>query len=226
MINWQEIKTVLLDMDGTLLDLHFDNYFWLEHLPRRFAEINNIPQEDAQTSLMDKIEAQQGHLNWYCLDYWSQELSLDVTALKREVRHLIKFRPHVEDFLKELQSTGHRVVLVTNAHRGSLDLKQEQVDLAQYMDRIISSHDFQIPKENPEFWKRVQEVEPFDPETTLLIDDSLPVLRSAKLFGIRHLLTILLPDSQKPRRDAQGLDSGIKAIDHFNEILPSNDRSA
>ena len=26
MINWQQIDTVFLDMDGTLLDLHFDNY--------------------------------------------------------------------------------------------------------------------------------------------------------------------------------------------------------
>ncbi|MCP4043692.1 MAG: haloacid dehalogenase, partial [Gammaproteobacteria bacterium] len=34
-INWNSIHTVLLDMDGTLLDLHFDNQFWLEHVPLR-----------------------------------------------------------------------------------------------------------------------------------------------------------------------------------------------
>ncbi|HBT55971.1 MAG TPA: haloacid dehalogenase, partial [Pseudomonas sp.] len=33
MLNWNAIDTVLLDMDGTLLDLHFDNHFWLEHMP-------------------------------------------------------------------------------------------------------------------------------------------------------------------------------------------------
>ena len=27
---WRDIDTVLLDMDGTLLDLHYDNHFWLE----------------------------------------------------------------------------------------------------------------------------------------------------------------------------------------------------
>ncbi|HNG60363.1 MAG TPA: haloacid dehalogenase, partial [Cellvibrionaceae bacterium] len=40
MIPWQAIDTLLLDMDGTLLDLHYDNYFWLEYLPRAFAAKN------------------------------------------------------------------------------------------------------------------------------------------------------------------------------------------
>ena len=30
MVEWSKIDTVFFDMDGTLLDLHFDNYFWLE----------------------------------------------------------------------------------------------------------------------------------------------------------------------------------------------------
>jgi len=32
-INWSEIDTILLDMDGTLLDLNFDLHFWMEYLP-------------------------------------------------------------------------------------------------------------------------------------------------------------------------------------------------
>ena len=33
--DWSCIEVVCLDMDGTVLDLHFDNLFWLEVLPRR-----------------------------------------------------------------------------------------------------------------------------------------------------------------------------------------------
>ena len=38
MINWKNIDTVLLDMDGTLLDLHFDNHFWQTFVPLRYAQ--------------------------------------------------------------------------------------------------------------------------------------------------------------------------------------------
>ena len=221
MINWQEISTVLLDMDGTLLDLHFDNHFWLEHLPKRFAEINAIPPTEATQALVAKFNAQQGRLNWYCLDYWSRELDLDISALKREIQHLIRFRPHVETFLEELKNTHHRVILVTNAHRKSLELKLEHARLDQYMDLIVSSHDLQLPKEDVRFWEKLRLLENFDPNTTLLIDDSLAVLRSAQNYGIRHLLTIMLPDSQKPRRQLDEADQHIPGIDHFDQILPS-----
>lgn len=38
MLAWQEIDTVLLDMDGTLIDLHFDNYFWQRLVPERWGQ--------------------------------------------------------------------------------------------------------------------------------------------------------------------------------------------
>ncbi len=221
MVNWQQISTVLLDMDGTLLDLHFDNYFWLEHLPKRFAEAKAISETEAAQTLTNIINAQQGKLNWYCLDYWSRELNMDIPALKHEIQHLIRFRPQVETFLEELKNTHHRVILATNAHRMSLELKLEHAHLRQYMDRIVSSHDFQVPKEDPKFWEHLREVEDFDPESTLLIDDSFAVLHSAQSYGIRHLLTIMQPDSQKPRRQLDEANKHILGIDHFDQILPS-----
>ena len=39
---WPEIHTVLLDMDGTLLDLRFDNHFWRELVPERYAERHGL----------------------------------------------------------------------------------------------------------------------------------------------------------------------------------------
>lgn len=216
MIDWHKIQTVFLDMDGTLLDLHFDNYFWLTHLPKRFAEQRNMNESVALTHLNSLIQSQEGTLNWYCVDYWTEELGLDIRQLKEEVQHLIAFRPHVRDFLSTLQNTHHRVALVTNAHHKSLNLKLSITGLDQYVDAIYCSHDFGYPKENVIFWQRLQAIEPFDPEYTLMIDDSLPVLRAAKAFGIKHLLTIAQPDSQHPPRQSDEFSN----ID-FNQNRPA-----
>lgn len=51
MLDWTAIDTVLLDMDGTLLDLHFDNFFWLEYLPLRYAEQHSLPLPVAKARL-------------------------------------------------------------------------------------------------------------------------------------------------------------------------------
>ncbi|WP_431687758.1 GMP/IMP nucleotidase [Hahella sp. NBU794] len=218
MLDWSAIDTILLDMDGTLLDLHFDNFFWMEHLPKRLAELKDIHPEVVSKDLLDKVRQLQGQLNWYCLDYWSRELDVDIPTLKEEVRHLIGYRPFVEEFLKTMRDSHHRVVMVTNAHRKSLDLKLRQVDLTPYFDNIVSSHDFGVPKEDNAFWSRLQEVEPFQPDRALLIDDSLPVLRSAKEYGVAHLLAVLHPDSKRPANE----ETEFKGILHFDQILPAN----
>jgi len=213
---WQEIDSVLLDMDGTLLDLHFDNFFWLEHLPRRYARIHERDEDAARLELAERFRAEQGSLNWYCVDHWSRELGLDVSALKREVRHLIAVRPYVEEFLVRLHASRQRVLLVTNAHHKSLELKLAHVGLERWFDAIVSSHDFRRAKEEPGFWAALAAVEPFDPARTLLVDDSLPVLDSARLFGIAQLVTIRKPDTTRPEKDT----GDYPAIDDFSQLMP------
>ncbi|MDF2182624.1 GMP/IMP nucleotidase [Neptuniibacter sp. CAU 1671] len=220
MVDWQEIETVLLDMDGTLLDLHFDSHFWLEHLPLRYAEIHQLDPDEARNWLHERIVQEQGHLHWYCIDYWTRELNVPINALKLEVADRIAFRPHVQDFLAELKQQKIRSVIVTNAHQDSLMLKIKHTGLDQLVDKVICSHDLGLPKEDPRFWDQLLEVEPFDAAHTLLVDDSLPVLQSARQYGIRYLLSIYQPDSEKPHRQ---IDE-FAAIHHFNEIFPDKTR--
>jgi HAD superfamily hydrolase (TIGR01509 family) len=216
MIDWQGVHTVLLDMDGTLLDLHFDNHFWLDHMPRRYAEHRGMALEPAREELYALYRQVEGTLDWYCLDYWTRTLGLDVAVLKEEVDHLIAIHPHVVEFLDALRGSGRRAVLVTNAHVKSLRLKMGRTRLGGHLDRVVCAHDFRRPKEDPTFWEHLRHVEPFDPRSTLLVDDSLAVLRSARRFGIRHLLSVSCPDTRKPPRDT----GEFEAMVSFRDIMP------
>ena len=217
MIEWDAIDTVLLDRDGTLLDLHYDNYFWSRHVPLRYAEIHQQDEAESRRKLHAQFEKARGSLAWYSLDYWSEQLKLDIPALKREVQHMIKVRPHVEEFLSRLQRSPKRVLLVTNAHRKALDIKLARTRLGDWFDEIVVSHDLQAPKEDIEFWHRLHALHPFQPKRTLLIDDTESVLDAAHRYGISHLLTLLQPDSQLQKR----LDTRFTGIHHFDEIMPA-----
>jgi len=216
-VDWNEVETVFLDMDGTLLDLHFDNHFWLEYVPRRYAEKQGITLEAAKAELARRYKAVEGTLDWYCLDYWSRELALDIPLLKQEVEHLIALHPHVLDFLEWLKKADKARLLVTNAHQKALELKLRKTRLDGYLDGVISAHELGLPKENPAFWQRLGQRVHFDPQRTLFIDDSLPVLESARAAGIGQLLRIRHPDSRQPPTSG----GTFPALDHFQPLTES-----
>jgi len=215
-LDWSQIDTVLLDMDGTLLDLHYDNHFWLEHVPRRYAEKHALTLEAAREALRSRYKNVEGTLDWYCVDYWTRELDLDIALLKEEVNHLIGVHPHVIDFLDAVRARGKRLVLVTNAHGKSLNIKFRRTQLNGHFDAVVCAHDLGLPKEYPAFWDKMQAVEPFAKDRALLVDDSLPVLRSAKNYGIAHLLAVRNPDSKLPEKDV----GEFAAIGSFRDLLP------
>jgi len=216
MIAWSEVDTVMLDMDGTLLDLNFDNHFWKEFVPLRYAQLHDIDLQQAKQILEPRFKAMEGKLEWYCLDYWSEDLKLDIVGLKQEVAELIAVHPHVIEFLEAARAVGKRLLLVTNAHRDSLTLKMDKTCLQVFFDAIISSHDFGLAKEQAGFWQALQTSHVFEKQSALLVDDSLPVLRSAREFGLAHLVAVSKPDSRQPQR----LVTEFPAIVDFRQLLP------
>jgi len=204
-------------MDGTLLDLHFDNYFWHDLVPEHISRQSGISKEDAQTQVLMTSNRLRGTLDWYCLDYWTDELQLDLTKLKENIRNKISIRPHVEPLLGYLRQQKCRLLLVTNAHPFNLQLKLTETGIDEYFHNCISSHSLNLAKENAGFWGRLQDLEPFEPKRTLLIDDNLSVLHQARREGIKHLYGISKPDSQKPEVSSDDFPQ----IKDFRQLIPA-----
>ncbi|HEY5975243.1 MAG TPA: HAD-IA family hydrolase [Geobacteraceae bacterium] len=215
-IDWRKIDTVLLDMDGTLLDRHFDDHFWLEHVPKRYAARFHIPLNLAKQQLYALFRSQERTLNWTDLDYWSDRLGLDIPQLKLEVAHLIAVHPFVVEFLLFLRHHGKAVHLVTNAHGKTLSLKMARTKLGAYFDSIISAHDLGLPKEDPAFWGRLQERLPYDPTRTMLGEDSETNLETAAGFGIGYLIYISRFSSASQPVPSPRFTS----IHYFSQLLP------
>jgi 5'-nucleotidase len=209
--DWSAIDTVLLDMDGTLLDLAYDKRFWEEHLPRRVAEIRGIAVEEAHRLMRPIFDSTAGTLDWYCINYWSQALALDIVAMKRSTRHEIDWLPEARAFLDRVRASGRRLVLVTNAHPEIFAIKDAHLGIRRRFDAVYSSHDFGVPKEIVGFWGRLAAREPFDPARTLFADDNAAVLEAARAHGIRWVYAVRRPVHRAPAR-AANVFAGVESV--------------
>jgi putative hydrolase of the HAD superfamily len=215
-IDWNTIDTVLLDMDGTLLDRHFDDHFWLEHVPKRWAAQNGTSIDHARTLLHALFKSQEQTLNWTDLDYWSQRLRLDIPQLKREVEHLIAVHPFVMEFLLFLRQHRKNIWLVTNAHSKTLDLKMKTTRIGAYFDGIVSAHQVGLPKEDRRFWGALQRFVSYDPRRTLLGEDSETNLATAEQYGIGYLVYISRFSSAIQPKPSPVFAS----IEYFSALIP------
>ena len=205
----------MLDMDGTILDLAFDSYVWKQLVPERYAVHHDLPHEVARKRLFAKYASIQGDLEWYCLDHWSERLGFDVLGLHEEVHDRIEYLPGAQAFLKHVRDLDIRVLLVTNSHPDTLHLKESTLGFSRYFDGLHSAHSYGHAKEHQDFWHALQDEEGFDPQTTLFVDDTLPVLRSAAKYGIKMPVTVTYPDTSEPKRNG----SEFVGVEGIHELL-------
>ncbi|NCF31950.1 MAG: GMP/IMP nucleotidase [Proteobacteria bacterium] len=216
-LNWQSIDTVLLDVDGTLLDLHYDNFVWDQLIPEAYANLKQLPLPDAKQQLMEQMRLVHGTIDFYSFDFWSEQTGLDITGLHQQESQRIRYRADAEAFLDWLAQSAHDAIIATNADHNSLGIKEHVMALSQRVDQVFSSQDFGRPKEEQGFWTQLQQTCGFDPKRTLFLDDTERVLNAAAEFGIDQVWHIRTPDSKRGPRP----QSAYPSIDHFHEIYPT-----
>ncbi len=197
-LRWDAIDDVLLDMDGTLLDRHFDNFFFEEALPRRYAALHELPFEEARALLFAMYRSVESELAWTDLHYWSRRVGVDVVAMHRELDHMIQFLPGAEEFLRFLRRIGKRITILTNAHASGVSVKTARTGLDRHVDRILDAFQVGFLKMRPEYWPTCQRLVGFNPERSLFMDDDEGCLRAAKRFGVMHLVHSAKSSSQLP----------------------------
>jgi len=211
----KDIKFILLDMDGTLLDLYFDDYFWGHLVPEKYAEKHEMTFGSAKDLLYTTYKSHEKTLNWCDIDFWSRELKLDIPALTEQIRHLIEVHPHVIDFLKLMRKQKKKIFLLTNAHYKTVTLKFNKTQIGEYFDDVLCSFNVGHPKEYIEFWQKAEKNLKFDREHSLFIDDTEEVLKTAKEHGIRYLLFKARASSKaEPKKTKEFL-----TIHDFRELM-------
>ena len=211
----KEIKYILLDMDGTLLDLYFDDYFWGHLVPEKYAEKHEMTFGAAKDYLYETYKSHERTLNWCDIDFWSRELNLDIPALKEQIRHLIEVHPHVIEFLESMRKQGKKIYLLTNAHYKTVKIKFNKTQIGKYFDDVLCSFNVGHPKEDIEFWQKAQKKLKFDKEHSLFIDDTEDVMKTAREFGIKYLLFKAKASSKAEPKKAET----FLTIHDFRELM-------
>ena len=214
-IDWHSIDNVLLDMDGTLLDLHYDATFWLNNVHSIVANLTGEPEHVIQERFHRELKKHEGTLAWYCTDYWADFFGIDLIEAKQQLAHLIRFRPHAEQFLNVLNSLPLRTLIATNAHPDVIKLKLNVVPLEDMVDGIVSSHQYGVAKEHPDFWRALFDEYAINPDRALFMDDSSKVLDAADRAGVREVVEIRHPNLSEPPRS-----TWKQGIDDFDVLFP------
>lgn len=214
-IDWQTIDDVLLDMDGTLLDLHYDATFWLKTVHSIVASFTGESENEIRDRFQKELKRHEGTLAWYCTDRWAEFFGIDLIEAKRQLAHLIRYRPHAKQFLEALRPLPLRTIIATNAHPDVIQLKLDVVPLSTLVDGIVSSHQYGVAKEHPNFWTALFDEYSIDPNRAIFMDDSPRVLDAADRAGVREIVEIRHPNLSEPPRT-----TWKQGIDDFDALLP------
>ena len=76
------------------------------------------------------------------------------------------------------------MILITNAHRKTLNIKLQKYDLSPYFDEMVCAHELHYVKEDVQLWYMLRSRYRIDFEKTVLIEDTIKNIYTGLSAGI------------------------------------------
>ena len=182
---FKDIECLLIDMDGVILDNAYDNDFWQNQIPQVIADNKGIAFDDAKRLAIQIFNYKKNTKDWYDVDYWSNMLDIDIEAQKRSEKSFsrISLYDGVIDTLNALKNKI-KIILITNAHRKTLNIKLEKYNLTPYFDEMVCAHELNYVKEDIQLWYMLRSKYKLDYEKTVLVEDTINNINVGLSAGI------------------------------------------
>jgi len=206
-----KVRFVSLDLDGTIVNRDYVDYFWLELVPTLYAERHGLSLEEAKKEVQRQYdEIGPKDLRWYNPQYWFQRFGLDSGMLSWALEEAGRFVKPYRDALEFVEAAQGKaqLVLSTSASREFIGIVFARVpELAPVFTHVFSStSDFSLPGKPPEFYKAVlKQLEAEPSELVHAGDDEEADYRIPATLGIRAFLV--------DRSGAKGISSLLELLE-------------
>ncbi len=182
----QELKAVLFDLDGTLIDSEYFHYScWMDILAT--FDIAVPYEEWARTYAGHPLPDNCRNIKeTFKLDIPLQELMDWRERLSREgfANKEIRLMPYAAEALAFFKDKGLKIALVTASPRDNVNIIFKRNGLGHYFDAMVTRSDVELSKPDPESYLKALEVLGMEKENCLAFEDTLNGLRAAKGAGV------------------------------------------